>query len=277
MLDSPSRSGPLRVVRKLNSAVQRSFDAAEANRIINDPSVFPDVALPGTKTIDLAPIVAEPANVLMMAEGGAILFLADMEPGVYNVHTAFLKDFRGDHAVAASREAYRWMFTNTNCWILQTQIPAFNKPAAMAANAVGFERAFERKNVWPTDEKGGLCDLYFYEMPLDAWMHNAAPELIESGKQFHITLDAERARLGHKDIGIAGKHPDEDCHDLRAGACLEMVYGGQPVKAVVLYNRWARFAGYGQISLLQEAPLVIDIGDAVLVINDKSFKVIKVR
>jgi hypothetical protein len=111
-------------------------------------------------------------------------------------------------------------------------------------------------------------------MPLEAWMKNAAPELIASGKHFHVTLDAERARLGQKDHV---KHPDEDCHDLHAGCCLEMVYGGQPEKAVMLYNRWARFAGYGQIDLCARAPLVIDIGDAVLLINDKTFKVIKCR
>jgi hypothetical protein len=216
--------------------------------------------------------VANPANVLMMAEGGAILFFQDFEPGIYNVHTAFLEDYRGAHAVACSREAYRFMFTHTNCWLLQTQVPAFNKAAALAANAVGFTRVFERKDAWPLEK--GMCDLAFYEMSLEAWMRNAAPELIASGKAFHVALDAERERLGRKD---AVKHADEDCHDLRAGACLEMVYGGQPEKAVMLYNRWARFAGYGQIDLVNHAPLVIDIGDAVLIVNDKSFKVIKCR
>lgn len=256
---------------QLSPDIWRSFDAAEINRIVNDPGVFPSVSLPGLDSLDLTSVVADHRNVVLMAQGGAILFGADTEPGIYEVHTNFLEKYRGAHAVAASRNAYRWMFTHTDCWLLTTKVPAFNRPAAMAARVVGFMPAFTRQAVWPTPK--GNVDLKFYTLGYEDWIKSAAGELIASGREFHEQIEHELARHGV----TARDHPDEDCHDLRAGACLETVYGGQPEKAIILYNRWARFAGYAQINLIARSPLVIDIGDALLHIQDKSFKVIKCR
>src|SRR5882724_9813525 len=86
--------------RKLMMAAEvvRSFDAADINPILNDPSILPSVTIPGIEVIDAAPIVADPRNVLLMAEGGGILFIAD-EPAIYEVHTNFLPKFRGRHAI----------------------------------------------------------------------------------------------------------------------------------------------------------------------------------
>lgn len=250
--------------------VRRSFDAAEANRIVNDASVLPTIGL--ADSIDLSDIVGDPCNVLMMADGGSILFIADLEPGIYEVHTSFLQNCRGKHAIEASLEAYRWMFTHTDCMTIQTRIPAFNRAAALAAHAVGFVPLFERKGVWPTrDQK--LVDLRFYELSYARWLAGAKDAMIAAGQRFHARLDAEMARHGVLDK----QHPDDAAHDHYVGACVEMVYAGQPEKAVVLYNRWARFAGYGQIALVARSPMVIDIGNAVLMIEDFSFKVVKCR
>lgn len=250
--------------------IRREFNAAEINDVLNDPSVFPAVAIPGVETIDAGALVSDPRNVLLMADGGGVLFCQD-EPGIYEVHTQFLPPWRGRHAIRVSLEAYRWMFTHTDCVKLFTRVPAFNKGAAFAARIVGFACQFERKAVWPTAT--GPVDMKYMSLDYDGWVKRNAPVLTESGRAFHRHLDEERARLGHPDQG----HPDEDCHDLHVGVCAETVYGGQPEKAIVLYNRWARFAGYAQISLVARSPLVIDIGDAVLMIADRTFKVIKCR
>lgn len=251
-------------------ALRREFNASEINAIINDPSVFPSVAIPGIETIDLRGLIADPRNVLLMADGGGVLFCQD-EPGIYEVHTQFLPAFRGRHAIRASIEAYRWMFTHTDCMTLFTRVPSPNRAAAFAARVVGFECRFERSAVWPTPD--GPVGMKYLVLSYDGWIKRNTAVLMESGRVFHRRLEDECVRLGHPDKA----HPDEDCHDLAVGACAEMVYGGQPEKAVVLYNRWARFAGYGQIALTARSPLVIDIGTAVLLIADQTFKVITCR
>lgn len=250
--------------------IRRSFDAADINPILNDPSVFEAIKLPGmVADLDVTSIVDNPLNVLLMAEGGGIIF-AQAEPGIYEVHTSFLADHRGRYAIRASLEAYRWMFTHTDCMILQTRVPAFNLAAAKFCSIVGAAKDFERKGVWQTE--GDPADVSYWSLSYESWMRRTR-DPIESGRAFHVRLDAEFTRHG----APHDKHPDEDCHDLHVGACVEMIYAGQPEKAVILYNRWARFAGYGLISLIAKAPLLIDIGSAILQVTNDSFKVIKCR
>lgn len=263
-------------LRELKPDVRRSFDAAEINRIVNDPSVLPTIGI--ADSIDLSDVVADPRNVLVMADGGAILFIADndhaecpgLTNGLYEVHTSFLQNCRGKHAIEASLAAYVYMFTRTDCMTIRTRIPAFNKAAALAARAVGFVPLFERKGVWPTRD-GKLVDLRFYEFSYANWLAAGRDAFIAAGQRFHARLETEMARHGK----LEKQHPDDDCHYV--GAAIETIYGGQPEKAIVLYNRWARFAGYGQIALVARSPLVIDIGNAVLMIEQDSFKVVKCR
>lgn len=261
----------LRIYRRAPSEIRRSFDASEINAIINDPDVFAFVTVPGLDRIDATELVADPRNVLIMAEGGGVLFLWQ-EPGIYEVHTNFLKAHRGLHALGVSLAAYRWMFTHTDCMTLLTRVPAFNKAADRFCAIVGATKEFERKAVWPT--KNGPVDMAFWSLRYDDWIKQT-PDLIASGRAFHDRLDAEFARHG---VERQNAHADEDCHDLHAGAAAEMIYGGQPEKAVILYNRWARFAGYGLIALIARNPLVVDIGDAILqVLDGQTFKAIKCR
>lgn len=249
----------------------RSFDAADINPILNDPEILPSITVPGIDHLDAAPLLADPRNVLLMAEGGGVLF-CQLEPGVYEVHTNFQKAFRGRHAVRASLEAYRWMFTHTDCMVLHTRVPAFNKAAARFCKIVGATKEFERKAAWPTND--GLVDLLFWSLRYDDWVRQT-PALKSSGQEFHRKLDEERLSRGVDPALLA--HPDEDCHDIHVGACVEMIYAGQPDKGIVLYNRWARFSGYGQIALISHAPVLIDIGDALVQVGDHSFKMIKAK
>ena len=251
--------------------IRRSFDASEINPILNDPSVFESIKLPGQKRgdIDVTEIVENPLNVLLMAEGGGIIF-GQSEPGIYDVHTAFVENHRGRGAIRASLAAYRWMFTHTDCMILQTRVAEFNRAAFKFCELVGATFEFERKAVWPTDD--GAVGMSYWTMKYEDWVRKT-DDLIKSGRAFHDRLDVEFAR--HK--ALNENHPDEECHDRYVGACAEMIYGGQPEKAAVLYNRWAKFAGYGPIALISKSPLLIDIGSALLQVVDDSFKVIKCR
>jgi hypothetical protein len=255
-------------------AIHREFNPVPVNRILNDPDVFPLIAVPGLEKFDITPQIRDPANYFLCVEGGCIVFMPDLPgSGLYEVHTNFLPAHRGRYAVRASLEAYRWMFTRTDCMMLQTRVPAFNVAASRFCGVIGATLWFERKSAWTTSE-GHAYDLKFYTLSYMDWTRKHPEPLIASGRRFHDRLTFERERLGHPEPEV---HPDEECHDLHVGACAEMIYGGQPEKAVQVYNRWARFAGYGQIALLQRNPLVIDIGDCVLLVADGNFRVITCR
>jgi hypothetical protein len=154
--------------------------------------------------------------------------------------------------------------------ILHTKVPEFNRAAEVMARAVGGVCDFERKDVWPTDE--GAVDISYWSLKYEDWLKKT-PSLMESGRAFHKHLDDERKRLGAPD----DSHPDEDCHDLYVGACVETIKGGQPEKAVILYNRWARFAGYAPISLISKDPLIVDIASSTLLVENQTFRILKCR
>lgn len=250
--------------------VERTLDAARINEILNHPTIFPSITVPGiVGPIDATPLVMDTHNFWMLAPGGCIAFIRD-EPGIYEVHTNFLPEYRGRNAIRASREAYRWMFIHTDCMILQTKVPEPNVAADLFCRIVGATMEFVRNGVWPTE--AGLVDMAFWQLHYHDWVRRASG-VSQSGRAFHEKLEAERIRhnLEHP------LHPDEDCHDRHVGACVEMVYAGQPDKGCVLYNRWASFAGYGKIALIARSPLVIDIGDAILQILDYDFRVLKFK
>jgi hypothetical protein len=279
MLDRPDKTKPDLPqegdpdITPVTSAVRRSFEASDINPIFNDPTVFPNVSIPGLDHIDCTNLVEDPRNVLLMADGGGILF-CQIEPGIYEVHQAFLKPKRnskgGPHIRNVNVNAYRWMFTHTDCMVLLTRIPAFNRAAIIFAPLLGWRLEFERKSVWPT--KDGMVDMSFFALRYEDWVKKD-DHIVETGRSFHQRLDEERMRHGVEHEG----HPDEECHDRHVGACAEMIYSGQPEKGVVLYNRWSRFSGYGQIALISRDPLMVDIGDALLLITERSFKALRMK
>lgn len=232
-------------------------------------------------SVDATSVVENIDNVLLMVDGGGIIFVKQ-EPGIYDVHTALLKpprnkkveerlEFRGLGAQVAANaclSAYRWMFMHTDCMILQTKAPDFNRAVIVFAPLVGWKFEFERKEVWPTEN--GHADMSYFSIRYDDWVRTA-PGLIERGRSFHKKLDDEFEQRG---IPFEN-HPEDDVHHRYVGACAEMIYGGQPEKAVILYNRWARFSGYAPISILSLNPLVLNIETASLLIEDQTFTVIK--
>lgn len=249
--------------------IWRETDPAKFNAVLNDPGVFEMISVPGDETFDCSAVVAEPRNILLMSEGGGILFCWQ-EPCIYQFHTSFLPAYHGRHALAVARAARRWMFTHTDAVSLLTKVPAFNRAASLAVRMLGFRREFVRKAAWPS--KDGPADLEFYALHFPEWLW-LEKGLIESGRAFHAHLDEEYLRHGRE----PHTHPVDDCHDVIVGAAFEMIRGGQPEKAVVLYNRMAALIGYGLIALRSCDPVILDIGEAVLMLDNESFKVIKCR
>jgi hypothetical protein len=267
-----NKLGPI-MNQTLPVKIWRSTDPAEIVRIMNDPAVFPMISVPGMEhfTVDvIQEILDDPRNVLLMAGGGGFLFM-NMGEGIYEIHTNFLPSRRGRHVVEAGLAAAHWMFTHTDCWMLQTRVPVFNRAADLITRHIGASLYFERKRAWPT--KHGLVDIRFYVLSLIDWARKYPQALVEAGRGFHSRLESEFARFGIKE----SHHPPDDAHDRAVGLAVEMVRGGQPEKAVILYNRWARFAGYGEIAMMQRNPLVLDIGDAVLLMENETFKMLTCR
>lgn len=259
------------------SLVRRSFDAAEINAILNDPYVFKHVAIAGQEKLDVSQLIENPNVYLLMAEGGSMIF-TPLEPCVYEIHTAFLKSalrsahengHTGPYIQNACLAAYRWMFTQTDCVVILTKIPHHNRAALVFAPTLGWQIEYTRKNAFAT-HAGDLVDVTYCALRYDDWLRKT-PALEIAGREFHKRLADEFARFGY----VEPQHPDEDCHDRRVGACIEMMLGGQPEKAVILYNSWARFADYGEINLVSRNPLLINIGNALLQVSENNFKMIK--
>lgn len=249
--------------------VSREYSADRINAIVNHPEVRPWVGEPHQGYLDLTPIVANPANILLMGEGGGFM-LIQQEPGIYEVHSQFLPEARGKVALQAAQDASRYMFTRTDCVEIRTKVPDGNVAAEAFARLMKYELQFWRPNVWTGPS--GLVGAKFYAQTLNQWV-NTAPGIGKSGHWFHEKLEAAKIAKG----SILPVHDDEDAHDRYVGATVEMMASGQIGKALAFYNRWARFAGYAAISLIADNPPVIDIQDALLAIRNDDYEVILCR
>src|SRR5262249_14929094 len=153
-----------------------------------------------------------------------------------------------------------FMFLRTDAMRIVTRVPhlcdIFRKACHAYGRALGFGKEFERKACWPTMD-GRMVDMDFLAIEYEAWVRKLSG-LEKAGHDFHEWLSEEFKARDLAEI----PHPDDPSHDVRVGACSEMIRGGQYEKAVILYNRWARFAGYQPISLVSANPIIIDIGSA---------------
>lgn len=103
--------------------IRRYFDVQRANAIVNHDDVRPFVAFDDTAIpMDLAPVVADRRNILLMAQHGGFLFVPKGDDA-YELHTFFLKEGRGRELVQAARDAFEWMFCETAARRIYTFVP----------------------------------------------------------------------------------------------------------------------------------------------------------
>ena len=112
-------------------------DVPALNAITNHPDVLPHVSMAGQGELDLTGIVANPANVVLMADGGALILLA-LSSDVYEGHMHFLPEARGEAALAAARQALAYVFAMPKTMMVIGCTPIGNKPALAFAKALGF-------------------------------------------------------------------------------------------------------------------------------------------
>lgn len=254
---------------------KRDFNAMRLNRVCNDPSVFPEISIPGQGPMDLTPMVADLRNIALMCDEGGIMAIW-REPGIYEIHTQFTAKYRGVSAVRTTREMVSWLFLNSPAMELQTQVPAINQAALSLVKAISGRLEFERDAAWALPE-GQVCRIDYYTLRWADWLYSAwaMGPLATRGEWFHAKLDdAKRAFLSPPE-----SHPQDAAHDVNLGATIELIFNGEIEKGLTLYNRWARFAGYAEARIVSAKPLIIDQQNALILVDlwQKDFEVLSVR
>ena len=254
---------------------RRDFNAKRLNRVCNDPSVFPDISLPGQGPMDLTALVNDLRNIALMCDEGGI-FAIWREPGVYEIHTQFTEKYRGIGAVKTVREMVSWLFLQSPAMELQTQVPACNQGAHALVKAISGRLEFERDGVWQQAD-GTLCRMDYYTLRYADWLYSAwaMGPLAAKGEWFHQKLEqAFTAFLRPPEV-----HGHDPAHDVNLGATIEMIFAGEVEKGLTLYNRWARFAGYAEARIISSKPLIIDQQNALLLVDlwGKDFEVLSVK
>lgn len=238
--------------------LKRELDATRINQVVNHPEVYKWVHGAHEGPLDISPLVYDRRNVLLMGEHGGVLY-TQHQPGLYEGHSQVLPEGRGDWALDMARESIAYMFGHTDAIELFTRVPKGNLGARALTRAIHGSFQFRREGGWVIDGQPVFTDLY--SLTVQDWT-KTAEGLTEKGEWFHNRIDEEFAARGVK----APDHVDSNTvHNRYVGAAVEMIMGGQPHKAAVLYNRWAAMAGYSGIQIVTEKPLVLDVGDGVMV------------
>lgn len=258
---------PTQAIPAPEVSIRREFDAAPLNAVVNHPAVHPHVALPGQGALDLSELIADHRNIALACDGG-VMVCVQHEPGIYEVHSQFLPHARGAYALAAVRQAIHGMFLEGDAMELLTKVPEGNRRAEALTLRAGFRHEFDRADAWVW--RGETVALRHYALRYADYVSHYADDLATHGAAFHTHLDREKARVG---IG-ADSHPDDPAHDVNVGAAAQMIRAGKVAKAVALYNRWARFAGYQTIAAVSLNPTVLNIGDCFIEADGDSFKVL---
>ncbi len=244
--------------------IQRATTAEFINAVVNHPAVRPFVhAPPGP--VDLSAVVVNPNHLVLTAEyGGMVLF--QHVPGLYEIHTQVLPKGRGEWALNMAQECVRYLFTRTAATEVFTRVPEGNVAAMALARACGAKPEYRPQLQHMPD---GDFNIEIYGGRIQDWI-KIAPGLEELGAEFHDRLHAKAEAAGIK----TSDHAKNPWHDRNVGAAAAMILGGQVVKGVTFYNRWAAFALAPPITLQSLTPTVIDITDCRLLVEGDDFQVI---
>jgi hypothetical protein len=111
--------------------------------IVQEPAVFDmlvDDHSQGFKGQSVgASFLSGPYTMLNPAPG-VLFMLSPRTLTMFELHTMIKQEARGKSALQAARRAAEWVFKNTTCEKLITNVPTFNKPALAFALRFGFKR-----------------------------------------------------------------------------------------------------------------------------------------
>ena len=117
-------------------------DMREVHRIFTDPSVWPFIHDDGAPAVDeWQPMEADCITYLAVRQDGELcgcLMLYPINHVLYELHSAMLPHARGEGSMETARQMLTWLWANTPATSLMTWVPAYNRPAAIAAKRAGF-------------------------------------------------------------------------------------------------------------------------------------------
>ena len=99
--------------------------------------MLPGLSLGITDSIDLAPLLADHRNILILGDYGFALLLWSA-PGVYDVHDAVLPEGRGKWALAAGKLVLDYAFDAYGARLVWTSTPVENRASRMFNRMLGF-------------------------------------------------------------------------------------------------------------------------------------------
>ena len=245
--------------------VERSFDAARLNKFLNDEFIYPWVHGSIVGPMDATPLVKDKDNIILLGEHGGMIFVP-LQGGIYDFHTFVTKQGRGKWALDMAAATFKWVFTQTDAVELIGRLPHGNIRAKAFTQCLKGTFQFTIPNGWIFDHKIVPADIYSFKV--QEWMRDA-PGMEDVGEWFHRRLKVEYKIMGKR----TALHQDDKVHDRYAGIFIEMVKGGQPFKAAVLYNRWAKISGYQEVQIVNPDPTIVDIREALLLFKDNDFRV----
>lgn len=240
--------------------MKRTLDSSKFNIIANDPDV--KSLLGSVDEIDTTPLVSNPNNICLMTDAGdGGYILHNQGGGMYVAHTLAKKAARGKAMYNLMQEGFAYLFLKGDALEVSTFCPDDNERALKWAYVSGFKDAFRGfQNI------GERVPGQFLSITFQQWVMTA-PNLIEEGQAFHYLIEATQ---GHEN------HPEDEAHDRMVGATILAIKAGNMAKAILLYNRWATVAGYHPSTILSMNPPVLNIGNAILTMNDGSIEILKV-
>lgn len=120
--------------------MERTFDAAWMNSIVNHPEIYPFVKGPLEGPLDMTAVLENHDNVVLKepAGFGGWLFHC-LGQGIYECHSSFLPEGRGPRLRELAAESLNWMFGNTDAGIILGRCPVNNEPVTRLTKMMGFK------------------------------------------------------------------------------------------------------------------------------------------
>jgi len=233
-----------------------SYDcAAELNEIINHPDVIKGHLVNGSNPPFDVTANFDNGGFGVIGEGYG--FLMDfIVPGVYEVHTSILPDYR-HQSVEITLDSMAEVFTETSTIEIVTRIKD-NKPAKRLALSVGMRQTFRRN------------DYEFFSIHISRWA-GKADGFQELGQQFHELC--EKSGIENEHIAAMQDPGEDENHNQYVGIALAMAAAGLYEKAVWFYNLWARLAGFHPASMIDDNKAYV--GGAVVEFIDDEMRIVK--
>ncbi len=185
----------------------------------------------------------------------------------YEVHSVFNPDRHGaKEIITLMLSAQDFMFSMTDCTELLTKVPDRNLGARWLAHRGHFERYGEMEN-WKPGQKAELM-----AFPLDRWALLCSTHARLAGD---FIAQLQRSRVWDDPPPFTDNR--DGAHELMLGAMWHLMGVGNVAKGVDLYNSYTLPRGRRPANIISGQPPVVDIGYAIVGLEEDGTKVMLCR